>query len=498
MPMTLGLALVLALLGARTAMPAERSGEGAVIRELESSPEIQALLSRRASTAPVEGVAPGQEHDVMRRVMAQMRQTADRLLPVVERLDTLRPGYSAMADLSVIDTERARLGTILNEGVIEFKGQFEVFGALREKREADKFQQFYAGALKGEIGGHVRDIVDVAHFGDEMWSFQDKLYYAIQEDAKAYDRRRKEIERARARSLAQRRAAAGAGALLAVVASAWAWTRRRPRKAGAVAVGKTVGGCYRLDRELGRGSIGLVFEAFDLSLQRRVAVKQVHAELRRDVEGLGRLLSDARRAAGLKHPHIVEVFAIVSEGLESLLVLEFAEGETLGAALRRMGPLSPESARELMGQAGSALDFAHAHGILHGDLKPANIMLLPEGTAKLMDLGLAYAANLAAPAASWGMSPYMSPELENGAPSRESDLYSLGVILYEAVTGALPFPGPNLPAQKREMRFAPPSRLAPDLPPAFDDVVRRALQADPKLRFHSATEFLQALGRLDP
>jgi serine/threonine-protein kinase len=150
-----------------------------------------------------------------------------------------------------------------------------------------------------------------------------------------------------------------------------------------------------------------------------------------------------------------------------------------------------------MEQVGSALDYAHANKVIHRDLKPANIMVTPQGAAKVMDFGLAHQAALTvASVTRAGTPPYMAPEQESGVVSRESDLYSLGVVFYETVTGRLPFPGPNYLAQKREMSFAPPSKAAPGLPERLDGVLARALQADPKLRFHSAAEFAQALDSL--
>ncbi|MCX5789448.1 MAG: serine/threonine-protein kinase [Elusimicrobia bacterium] len=244
--------------------------------------------------------------------------------------------------------------------------------------------------------------------------------------------------------------------------------------------------------------MGLVFEATDLALQRKVAIKKLRPELRWNPKDLELFMAEAQLVAALRHPHIVEIYSIINEGSEVLLVFEFVEGEPLHAVLRRAGRLSLDTARTLMGQVGSALDFAHANGIIHGDLKPANIMLMPQGAAKVMDFGLAHHVSMAmarlAAAQSWGMSPYMAPEHELGTLSRESDLYSLGVMLYEVITGRLPFPGPDFLAQKREMRFAPPSRVAPGVAPRLDEAILRALQADPKLRFHFASEFVQALG----
>ena len=181
-------------------------------------------------------------------------------------------------------------------------------------------------------------------------------------------------------------------------------------------------------------------------------------------------------------------------------MFELVGGRPLHLALQQAGRLPLASACALARQICSALDFAHAQRVIHRDLKPANIMVTPGGAAKVMDFGLAHQAAMTVAKVTRtdtaGTPPYMSPEHELGMVSRESDLYSLAVLFYELVTGRLPFPGPNYLEQKRAMSFVPPSTAAPELPKRLDDVLARALQVEPKLRFHSAAEFARELDAL--
>ncbi|MEK9144662.1 MAG: serine/threonine-protein kinase, partial [Elusimicrobiota bacterium] len=263
----------------------------------------------------------------------------------------------------------------------------------------------------------------------------------------------------------------------------------------ATAPGMILGGNYRVERELGRGGMGLVFEAEDLTLRRKVAIKSMLERMLQDPRDLEMFLSEARLVAGLKHPNVVEIHSVLRENAQIYLVFEFVSGEPLNAILSRARRLSIEQVKGLARQIAPALDYAHSRKVIHRDLKPANIMVARDGRVKVMDFGIAHQARLTAAkltrAESWGTPPYMAPEQELGSVAKESDLYAFAVCLYEMLTGALPFGGPNFLAQKTEMRFAPPSRAG--LPPGLDSFMQRALQAEPGRRFHSAAELLAAL-----
>lgn len=290
----------------------------------------------------------------------------------------------------------------------------------------------------------------------------------------------------------------GAGLLLAVglPLSAWAWRRSRAPRAVKVDVGRVIGGNYRIVKLIGEGGMGKVFEGFDTVIQRKVAVKVMHPALRQAI-GDARLLEEARLVALARHPNIVEVFAVLQEGGEIFLVFELVAGRTLYELLCSRRRMSLPEAAHLLGQVAAGLDAAHQKRVIHRDLKPTNVVIANDGTAKLMDFGIAHRSRGAGGgetvADSIGTEPYMAPEQFLGAVSPESDLYALGVMAYELLTGQRPFDAPDGLERKRQGRFTPPSAAAPGLPPSVDVVLARALAPDPKDRFHSGAEFIAAL-----
>jgi eukaryotic-like serine/threonine-protein kinase len=264
-------------------------------------------------------------------------------------------------------------------------------------------------------------------------------------------------------------------------------------------------GRYRILHKLGEGGMGEVFVAEDTSLGRRVALKLPAASLADDSGVRERLQREARAAATLNHPHVCVVHE-VGEGPDGqpFIAMEYLEGETLAERLAR-GRLPFAEVIALGHQAADALAHAHARGVVHRDLKPSNIMLTPRGI-KLMDFGLASLARdlemADAPdtAAFMGTIRYMSPEQARGEPlDHRTDLFSLGIVLYEAATGRLPFDGDTPRAARTatlEATPAPPSRLAASLPAAFDRVIARALAKRRDERYGDATELGAALASL--
>ena len=271
----------------------------------------------------------------------------------------------------------------------------------------------------------------------------------------------------------------------------------------ATLVGAALRGRYRIDAELGRGAMGVVYRARDTELNRDVAVKVLPGEALGG-EARARLLHEARAAALLNHRHIVGVYDVGEESGAPFIVMELVEGTNLRGA----GTLSLAEVVALARQLCEALDHAHAHGVVHRDLKPENVLLArgSEGPiAKLADLGVATTghARLTEAGAIVGTAAYLAPEQALGRPvDGRSDLYALGVVLYELVAGRLPFSGDDalvVISQHLHAPVTPPRAFRADLPPALEAIILRLLAKDPAQRFASAREVATALAELrDP
>jgi non-specific serine/threonine protein kinase len=250
--------------------------------------------------------------------------------------------------------------------------------------------------------------------------------------------------------------------------------------------GQLIGGKYRLARRLGEGGMGVVFQAFDEILQRNVALKFLTS-----VRFSGQLLSEARAASALNHPNIVTIHDFGSDHGTDFIVMEFVEGDTLRDAISR-GPLRPDLLGEIALKAASVLEVTHRAGIVHGDIKPANILLTAAGQIKLADFGIARRLRAASDATAtqpWmlaGTFSYMSPEQARGMPlDGRSDIYSLGVVLYEAAC-----------AQRASGGVSAIRELRPDLPSAWAEILQKAMAQDPRDRFQTAGDLSAALSRM--
>ncbi len=261
-------------------------------------------------------------------------------------------------------------------------------------------------------------------------------------------------------------------------------------------------GEYSLQRELGRGGMGIVYLARDVQLDRDVAIKVLPTDLAHTASARERFLREARMAAGLSHPHIVPIHRVAEMGGFVFFVMSYVAGETLGERLRTRGPLPPADATRVMREVAWALAYAHGRGIVHRDVKPDNI-LLEEGTGRALvtDFGIAHGgddpATATDPGKIMGTAHFMSPEQAAGGPiDGRSDIYALGVVGHLALSGRLPFESQNLPALLlRQSTEEAPSvmRAAPGLPPALGAAIDRCLARDPARRFADGEALAEAL-----
>ena len=256
---------------------------------------------------------------------------------------------------------------------------------------------------------------------------------------------------------------------------------------------------YELGPVLGQGGMARVHQGLDRQLGRRVAIKVLAPPFDRDGEFVERFRREARAAAGLSHPNIVAVFDTGSDDGTHFIVTELVEGETLADRLRRDGPMPPADAVAVAVDIARALAAAHARGLIHRDIKPGNVMLLPDGRVKVVDFGIARAAGsdtLTNTGVVLGSTAYLSPEQAGGqAVDERADLYSLGCVLYEMLTGHVPFSADTpIATMYRHVNedAPPPSTIAP-VQRELEDVVLRCLEKDPKRRFASAAELEAAL-----
>jgi eukaryotic-like serine/threonine-protein kinase len=268
----------------------------------------------------------------------------------------------------------------------------------------------------------------------------------------------------------------------------------------------TIGGRYRVGALLGEGAVGTVWRAWDEVLQRDVALKMLKPAYASDERTVARFYREARAAARLAHPNAVLVHDVVAEPDRYAIVMEYVAGETLESVLRAEGSLGEARAVRIARQIAVALAAAHGRGLLHRDVKPANVLLTPSGVVKVADFGLATAILHADPSTTEagrliGSAPYVSPEQAQARPlTAASDLYSLGVVLHRLVTGRLPFGGANPIAIAVAHVTAPaPSEsvLAREMSATLASIVARLLRKDPAERFASAADLAAALAALE-
>ncbi|MDX1659750.1 MAG: protein kinase [Nitriliruptorales bacterium] len=265
--------------------------------------------------------------------------------------------------------------------------------------------------------------------------------------------------------------------------------------------GAVIAGRYHLQGQIGRGGMAVVHRAEDERLGRDVAVKVLDRSAHPDGRGEDRFAREAQRAAGLNHPNIVQVHDTGIDGEHPFIVMEYVDGPTLADRIDERGPLPADEAIRIAGSICDALEAAHEAGIIHRDVKPSNVLFDPKGRVKLADFGLAkaHAGDTITQGNPMGSAAYVSPEQISDAPvDHRADLFSLGVVLYEMVTGRRPFKGDTAAAtavQRLEIDPSPPSELA-DLPAGLERIILRLLERDPDARFETASDVAAALAQV--
>ena len=265
-------------------------------------------------------------------------------------------------------------------------------------------------------------------------------------------------------------------------------------------VGELVAGRYELEELVGTGGMSSVYRAHDRLLERHVALKILHESHLADAETIERFRREARAVAQLSHPNIVTVIDRGEDGGRQFIVFEYIAGENLKQVVERTGPLPVRQVLELAIQIGRGLAFAHSAGLIHRDVKPQNVLLNGDGEAKVTDFGIARSLDVEGVTRTgtvMGTSNYIAPEQATGRPvDAQTDVYALGVVVFELLTGRVPFEGDNFVAvAMRHVSETPPSvlELRPDTPIRLANAVDRALEKAPEYRFPTMDAFVDEL-----
>ena len=265
-------------------------------------------------------------------------------------------------------------------------------------------------------------------------------------------------------------------------------------------VGELIAGRYELEELVGSGGMSSVYRAHDRLLERTVALKILHEQFTRDDSYVERFRREARAVAQLAHPNIVTVIDRGEQDGRQFIVFEYVDGMNLKELMTQEGPVSPREAIELALQVARGLSFAHESGLVHRDVKPQNVLLDADGRAKVTDFGIAHAVDvdgMTITGTVMGTSNYIAPEQARGQPvDEQTDVYSLGCVLYELLTGEVPFEGDNFVAvAMRHVNDPVPSvrdvRL--DVPPRLDWAIQTAMAKEHNERFESMAEFAAEL-----
>ena len=261
-----------------------------------------------------------------------------------------------------------------------------------------------------------------------------------------------------------------------------------------------IGGRYRLEQLLGQGGMSQVYAATDLRLGRSVAIKLLRPEFRDAPTFSERFMREARTAAALQHPIVVNIFDVGQDGQQVFMVMELVQGRALREYIDSDAPFEPADVVTVLDQLCDALDYAHSRGVIHRDVKPENILIADDGRVKIGDFGIARSVNngdLTTAGLVLGSAYYMAPEQAQGKPATAAtDIYAAGVVAYEMLTSKRPFSGTTsveVASQHIDARLTPPSRVNHALPRQVDTAIARALAKEPTRRYSSAMQLADAV-----
>ena len=268
---------------------------------------------------------------------------------------------------------------------------------------------------------------------------------------------------------------------------------------------KVLAGRYELFERIGEGGMSVVYKARDKLLNRFVAIKILKPEFINDHKFIDSFRRESQAAASMSHPNIVNIYDVGREGNIHYIVMELIEGRTLSDYIKEQGAMSYPKVIALSKQIAAALAFAHKNHIIHRDVKPHNVMIAPNGTAKITDFGIAKAVNAATIVDNTdgiiGSVHYFSPEQARGGyVDEKSDIYSLGIVMYEMLTGRVPFDGDNpvnIALMHINGEMVPPSKLVAGVPPALEHIIMKCTDKYPVNRYASADELIEALNNLE-
>ena len=258
---------------------------------------------------------------------------------------------------------------------------------------------------------------------------------------------------------------------------------------------------YQLIEERGKGGMAFVYRARDLMLERDVAIKILREDYSNDIAFQERFRQEAKAAANLSHPNIVTVHDFGIDQGKLFIVMEFVPGDDLKTIIRRKGRLSPKEAIPLIIQACAGIGYAHRAGLVHCDVKPQNLLVMPDNRLKVTDFGIARALASIKPEEQvdvvWGSPQYFSPEQASGsAPSPASDVYSLGVVLYEMLAGTLPFNASSTTGFSQMHKESVPSdisKVVPGISPSLQQIIEKVLSKEPSMRYRTADQMGRVL-----